>query len=419
MGSLTFQIHVPNEGWTDAAEAIFISKGEVQISYDLDYASEYESNIGSHALSLCLPVSFQPYQGDLPGFLLDLIPQGEPLKRLLARHKIRRDDEYELILRSIPLSAPGNIRVKEAWASIEVDRLSYSHEGFTRDDIVKYQSDFIEYMQTVGAPIGGTSGAGGGSPKFLLREDAKGRFHADGMLDDSKTKQAWLVKFPYTDSQNSVLLSITEKAYYDFMKDLPLYCGEGIELIDSVLFIKRFDRETIAGKFLYYGLESFYGAHNIPLHGAPLLHEDNLFLLREFSTRFQFDVLEYLKRDILNQILANPDNHGRNISLLKESESVSLSPIYDVTAMKYFKAEPITRLTNWTPPNRELSSRIAWIEDNMSISQNDIYQSLEQFLSALESKLPKLADYGVPQEFIDLSKHDREFEMASLRSAIG
>jgi serine/threonine-protein kinase HipA len=418
MGTLTLQIHDSDRGWLDAAEIQFRTRDEVRISYDLDYASDFEKSMGSQALSLRLPVSFQPYQGPLPGFILDLIPQGEPLKRVLARHKIKKDDDYEVVLRSVPLSSPGNVRVKEAWSQVESERLSYRHTGFTAADIVKYQSDFIDYMRDVGAPIGGTSGAGGGSPKFLLREDRAGRFHADGMLDDSKTKQAWLIKFPYTDSRNSIMLSITEKAYYDLIRDLPLHSGPAIDLIDTVLFIQRFDRESSGEKILYHGLESFYSSHGISVHGAPLLHEDNLMLIHKFSSNAELDVLEYLKRDSLNQVLANPDNHGRNTSFLKKNESIRIAPIYDVTAMKFFKSELITRLTNWTPSNKRMSDRISWVENNFAISQRTIKETLKDFLASLETHLPKLASYGVPQEIIDQSKQDREFEMDSLREAL-
>jgi hypothetical protein len=72
---------------------------------------------------------------------------------------------------------------------IEKNRPAYRHPGFTKDEIIAAKENFVDYMETHVAPVGGTSGAGGGAPKFLLREDYNGRFHADGYLDDTKTKQ--------------------------------------------------------------------------------------------------------------------------------------------------------------------------------------------------------------------------------------
>lgn len=94
MGTLTFQTNIRNKGWVDAAEITFLTKSDVQISYDLDYAVEFENSTGNMALSLDLPVSFQPYRGPIQGFFLDLIPQGDPLKRLLARHNIKKDGKF-------------------------------------------------------------------------------------------------------------------------------------------------------------------------------------------------------------------------------------------------------------------------------------------------------------------------------------
>lgn len=41
-------------------------------------------------------------------------------------------------------------------------------------------------------------------------------------------------------------------------------------------------------------------------------------------------VFEYLRRDLLNLILGNSDNHGRNTSILRMDKGVKLAPIYDL-----------------------------------------------------------------------------------------
>jgi hypothetical protein len=45
-----------------------------------------------------MPVDPLPIKGPLPGFVLDRLPQGEPLKRMLGRANISRPDDYESIL---------------------------------------------------------------------------------------------------------------------------------------------------------------------------------------------------------------------------------------------------------------------------------------------------------------------------------
>jgi serine/threonine-protein kinase HipA len=415
---LTLQIHDSLLGWLDAGSLVFHDKNDVSIEYDLDYACKHLQKNGSYAFSIRFPVDFAPYRGPVPGYLVDLVPQGQILKRLLGRYGIPLDDDYGAILSRAPLASPGNLRIKEPWEIIEKNRPSYSHPGFTKDEIISAKENFVDYMETHGAPVGGTSGAGGGAPKFLLREDYKGRFHADGYLDDTKTKQAYLIKFPFTDSSNSRLLARAEKAYHDLLRDLPLSTVGRYEIYDDILFIPRFDRiREKDGRLHYHGLESLYSAHGINTHGQMLTHESNLTLIKHHASDWKSDVLEYLVRDIMNQALSNTDNHGRNTSLIKISGKVTLSPIYDVTAMRFFRGDFIIPLTNWDPINLDLDSRIDWVTQNLQVPaewiKNHLRHFRDSFLLDLEERLEK---HGVPKSIIAESQNDRETILAQLAS---
>lgn len=81
MRPLTLQIHHNERGWLDAATLVFLSTGRVRLEYDIDYAAEYIGRRDRHALSVAIPVDLSVHEGELPAFVLDLIPQGEPLKR--------------------------------------------------------------------------------------------------------------------------------------------------------------------------------------------------------------------------------------------------------------------------------------------------------------------------------------------------
>lgn len=414
--SLTLEIHHNSQGWLEAASIRFISKTEVELAYDLDYASTYFGRKDCFALSLAFPVDTQIYRGAIPGFILDLIPQGEPLKRLMGRHSIREVDDFEAILSTVPLASPGNIRIKEPWQRIEMERPDYHYAGFTRDDVVRRQVDFVDYMESLGAPIGGTTGAGGGSPKFLLREDGAGKLHAEGMLDDSKTMRAYLVKLPFTDSRNSVELLHVEKSYYDLLRQLPLSTGAELEIYDNVLFITRFDRERDQnGVIQYHGLESLYSAHNIIIPGARLKHEDNIRLIAEHSTRAAIDVAEYLKRDLINKMLANTDNHGRNTSFIKKAEAVGLSPLYDVTAMRFFMSDFIVELTKWEEPRRTLGQQIDWIASGFEIEKDFLVGEVRELVQRLGALDGRLRELKIPEDFILRSAEEREATLSAMR----
>ena len=88
MEPLIIEIHHNEKGWLEAASLIFLNKYEVEIEYDLDYAAEYLGRKDRFALSLTLPVDTHIYRGPFPGFVLDLLPQGEPLRRIMRRYGI-------------------------------------------------------------------------------------------------------------------------------------------------------------------------------------------------------------------------------------------------------------------------------------------------------------------------------------------
>jgi serine/threonine-protein kinase HipA len=69
-------------------------------------------------------------------------------------------------------------------------------------------------------------------------------------------------------------------------------------------------------------------------------------------------VFEYMRRDLLNQILGNSDNHGRNTSILRTEQGVSLAPIYDLAPM-VMDDEGVTRTTKW-PKQIEVAGQVDW-----------------------------------------------------------
>jgi serine/threonine-protein kinase HipA len=69
-------------------------------------------------------------------------------------------------------------------------------------------------------------------------------------------------------------------------------------------------------------------------------------------------VAEYLRRDLLNKVLGNSDNHGRNTSIIRGPDSLRLAPIYDLAPM-VMDVEGVTRTTKW-PKALEVAGDINW-----------------------------------------------------------
>ena len=69
--------------------------------------------------------------------------------------------------------------------------------------------------------------------------------------------------------------------------------------------------------------------------------------MRQYSADPLLDIAEYLRRDIANLALGNPDNHGRNSALSKHQDgTIRLSPLFNFAPMRLAK-EGIARSTRW------------------------------------------------------------------------
>ncbi|WP_228677082.1 HipA domain-containing protein [Klebsiella variicola] len=125
------------------------------------------------------------------------------------------------------------------------------------------------------------------------------------------------------------------------------------------LWLPRFDiRRDGDGRIMRLGMESVYSL----LQKAPatiLDHETTLRILIEKITssnmvrvqNYRFDVqgfiIDWVRRDLLNIIFGNSDNHGRNTAFMKADNEIILAPIYDFSPMKA-DPEGIPRTMKWS-----------------------------------------------------------------------
>ena len=209
---------------------------------------------------------------------------------------------------------------------------------------------FLEYMIENGASIAGSSDVQGESPKLLLTQDADGLFHADGALPDHLARRHWLIKFPRrrTDLERKILRN--ECAYLRLAErfGINVYDTDHLRLSDNpALFVPRFDRVcTPEATVARYGLESFASAASRVEFGFRARHEDHCGLILKYSSSPIEDLLEYVRRDILNVCMGNTDNHARNHAFRKEPGVVRLSPLYDFAPM-FLSDQGIARSVRW------------------------------------------------------------------------
>ncbi|HLL00697.1 MAG TPA: HipA domain-containing protein [Myxococcaceae bacterium] len=377
--------------------------GACAFEYDFDYLREW---IGKEtplaAVSLRLPVEFGPRMGRRwPSFLDDIRPLGSGRRWWLRRLNLRDETASEpQVLRHGTIAPIGNLRIQEA-----VPPKQGPAPRFARHAVILRQQEFLEYAAEVGAQVGGATGAGGDSPKLLLRQDDAQQVWIDAWQDEpANPDRYFLVKFARGNTERDRLILRSEYVYYRALHELGVDTipVDGMSLEHGPngpsLWLPRFDVSRRDGLEVRYGLESIYSLlESQP--GASLTHQDVIAALQCFITTRDWRevLLEYLKRDLLNLVFGNSDNHGRNIALLKTTDAVRLAPVFDFAPMK-MDPEGVTRTTRWR--EFEVGGTVDWPALLTSFGRDEAFlrEGLRELALRLKDLPELLSTLGLPIE---------------------
>ncbi len=390
--------------------------GACQFEYLPEYAAEFASAKTSKAagLSCRMPTDFQLYELDhWPAFVLDLLPSGYGRQQWLELLDLQKGPaaDWPLLLRGTAFP-PGNLRVAEAVLAKDMNlRVPTSggsvlpmndHPGFTCDEVVERHEAFIEYAFEHGIYAAGASDVQGVAPKLLLAQDYKGAWHAEGRLGDADVASHWIVKRPRGDHPADRKVLKNEAAYMRVAKRLGLNVFAELKWQQDNLFVPRFDRIVERGKVLRIGMESLYSAVGAAEYGARITHETACAAIEAYCSSPAADVNEYIRRDVVNVVMGNKDNHGRNTALLRhESGKVELCPLFDFAPM-YLDPEGIARSCRWSR-DVETAGEPEWgkVIEKFARYRNGLRTALHEFGCALQ-RLPEIMrDCGVDDDVIE------------------
>lgn len=360
---LTLQTHFDDE-WHRAATLELKDdaagfQGASIVDYDLDYfvtmaSAEFATGktVRDHrALSVRYPVDLQNrYSRSWPPLLLDLMPQGHA-RRKLADHlglaEGSRASDLPLLLRSAT-GGIGNIRIKEA-ADTEAERMrGVERQGVTEAEILERSDRFMEVADRFGMLASGSSGLQGEWPKVSMTQANDGLYYPDSFVTDDEAVRHVIVKLVRSNDPVDRLILEGEALYSRIAQEIGLNVSEPSTYAEGVLIIPRFDRKKKeSGGTIRLGQESLVSAIGVADFGHVGTHEAYIDVLRQYSANPFSDIAEYLKRDIANLALGNPNNHCRNSALSKQQDStIRLSPLFDFAPMRLAK-EGIVRSTRW------------------------------------------------------------------------
>ncbi|CAI8844505.1 serine/threonine-protein kinase HipA [Pseudomonas sp. IT-347P] len=376
MYDLTLQIFTAGK-WQDAMTLSFDDpekgfESRCSFGYETAYLAENIEAIGSpfsRAVSALYPLDWDGRRSKTPAFVHDIAPAGAAKRFLLARLGQEKPANISADLYLLGRSTPapiGNMRIKES-AEVVDERKPI---GFKREDVIHRDNRFLEYAYELGAAIGGATGAGGEAPKLLLAENKDGLLYPDAVLNDGEVRQHWFVKFSRSKgslTDQDILRS--EFHYYKALQKLGIetVAGEGVALEEAnkpSLWMQRFDRKVSDGEVSRLAVESIYSLAQVTTPGSAMNHMEVIRMLaglwRKAGQASQIPALvtDYLRRDLINKILGNSDNHGRNTAIIRQANNFRLAPIYDLAPM-VMDDEGVTRTTKW-PRELERAGDVDW-----------------------------------------------------------
>ncbi|WP_321838207.1 HipA domain-containing protein [Pseudomonas kulmbachensis] len=377
MFQLTLQLYSAGQ-WRDAMTLVFPEPdkgldGPCRFGYKQDYLMQNLEAIESPfrcSVSACVPLEWDTQiLKKAPAFLHDIAPAGAAKKILIKQIGREKPEGLSIDLFLLGRSTPapiGHLRIKESFERLD-PRMAL---GFSRQDVIDRDNSFLEYAHEQGAAIGGATGAGGEAPKLLMVEGADGLLYPDATLADADVKQHWFIKF----ARNKGLeldceILRSEFMYYKALQALGIETvpAQGLALEEGrkpSLWMQRFDRGVTPQGVERFAVESIYSLAQVTESGSDMTHLEVIELLSALWARAgQQDqipdlIAEYLRRDLLNKILGNSDNHGRNTSIIRCVDSLRLAPVYDLAPM-VMDDEGITRSTKWSK-EVEIGGKVNW-----------------------------------------------------------
>ncbi len=380
-----------NDSWIPAAELESLGIDQCRFNY----LPEYVFSEGPEPLAFNLRVSLEGYRGRCLPFLYDLVAQGGGRKFLLSTLKLQDADEMVMpLIQHGAFNPIGRLRIDTARQFFEAHIAKERRdEGFTMDAIIKRDPDFVEYLGLHGMLGCGTTGIQGAAPKFLLTQNHDGLWFADTLLPDANAAAHWLVKLPRGHDESDLAILRNEAAYMHLAAECGLRVHAECKFENGMLFVRRFDRVVIDGKVKRLHQESLASLAGHQQFGIRANHFDLVAAFLPHVGDVEAELIEYMKRDVLNLALRNTDNHARNTALQKTHDGqVRLTPLFDVAPM-FMDRELIARTCKWVDEDGREMRALDDIIEKLPVSADiraNVANALRAFRPMVESLPEKM-----------------------------
>ena len=394
--------------WYEAA--LIESGGRDRCTFE--YLPEYVFGDICQPVSLILPVSLESRQlmGECPPFLLDMVPQGNGRRYLTQRLGLTDSDDLVMpLIQHGAFNPVGRLRLDTAVAyanSVKEDD-DFLQRGFTLNEIVGRKEAFIEGLSRHGMLGAGTTGLQGASAKFMMVKNNEGLWCIDSFVNESDIASHWLLKLPRGKHETDQAILKNEAAYIKVARACGLRSyGETFHR-DGMLFVPRFDRAIENGAVVRLHQESLASLAGHRSFGIRPNHFDLIHAFLPVVTDPVNEVIEYVKRDLLNLAIRNTDNHARNTAVqqLKDG-TVQLTPVFDIAPM-FMDREILVRASRWLDKSGRVINNFADVIEELPLeneAKNAVMLAIELFSKVIENLPLTMEECGVDADLIDQCK---------------
>jgi serine/threonine-protein kinase HipA len=391
--------------WHEAA--LIESGGRDRCTFE--YLPEYVFGNICQPVSLTLPVSLEARQqmGVCPPFLLDMVPQGNGRRYLIQQLDLNDADDLVMpLIQHGAFNPIGRLRLDSAveYANSTKEYDASLQRGFTLDEIVGRKDEFIENLSQHGMLGAGTTGLQGASAKFMLVKNHEDLWFIDAFAQASDIASHWLLKLPRGKHETDLAILKNEAAYIKVARACGLRSHGETFHHDGMLFVPRFDRAIEDETVMRLHQESLASLAGHRSFGIRPNHYDLVAAFLPFVTDPVNEVIEYIKRDLLNLAMLNTDNHARNTAIQQLANgTVQLTPVFDIAPM-FMDRDMIPRASRWLDKNGKVINSFADVIGALPLKNEDkntVMQAIKLFSKVVENLPLTMAACEVDADIIE------------------
>jgi serine/threonine-protein kinase HipA len=239
----------------------------------------------------------------------------------------------------------------------------------------------------------------------MLVKNHEGLWFIDSFIKkESDIASHWLMKLPRGRHETDLAILKNEAAYISVARACGLRTHGETFHHDGMLFVPRFDRVMRDGKVVRLHQESLASLAGHQTFGIRSNHYDLIKAFQPYVTDPVGEVIEYMKRDLLNLAIKNTDNHARNTAVQQlEDGTVQLTPVFDIAPM-FLDREMIARSSQWLNKNGAVIESFEDVVDGLPL-WNDKKAIVMQAVKAFTKEIARLPltmeECGVDAEIIE------------------